>query len=47
VATVTAVLTTEVDNHPARAFYEQRGWSVVHEPFRVADTEMAVYGRRL
>lgn len=43
----TTVLTTEVANAPARSFYEGHGWEVVHEPFRVADTEMAVYGRRL
>jgi GNAT superfamily N-acetyltransferase len=43
----TTVLTTEADNEPARAFYESHGWSVVREPFRVVDTEMVVYGRRL
>lgn len=43
----TTVLTTEAANASARSFYESHGWEVVHEPFRVADTEMAVYGRRL
>lgn len=43
----TAVLTTESTNEPARAFYERHGWSLVHEPFHVADTAMAVYGRHL
>ncbi|WP_255195254.1 GNAT family N-acetyltransferase [Halorarius litoreus] len=47
VGRATGVLTTESENAPARAFYEGHGWGVIHEPFHVADTEMAVYGRDL
>ena len=41
----TSVLTTGVDNHPARALYEGRGWQALFEPFDPEGSKpMVVYG---
>ena len=41
----TSVLTTGVDNDPARALYETRGWEALYEPFDPEGGEpMVVYG---
>jgi GNAT superfamily N-acetyltransferase len=41
----TSVLTTGVDNRPARELYEERGWESLFEPFDPEGGEpMAVYG---
>lgn len=43
-----SVLTTGVDNEPARQLYEKRKWRVVHEPFTLDDSrEMVVMGLEL
>ncbi|MWG34059.1 GNAT family N-acetyltransferase [Halomarina oriensis] len=44
----TSVLTTGVDNATARAFYEDRGWEALYQPFDPEGGEpMVVYGRGL
>ncbi|MFC6837660.1 GNAT family N-acetyltransferase [Halomarina ordinaria] len=48
VENATSLLTTGVENDPARRFYERRGWDVVHEPFESDDGRpYVVMGRSL
>jgi len=49
----TSVLTTGVENAPARRFYARKGWELVHEPFPPGEdpepdaVALAVLGREL